>query len=73
MSNIVPESTGWVTIPFYYHKCKCGKRLVHTFTVPCSVCIANNEPQETVFMGNVRVRVDKEGFLKAMLPLRVRE
>lgn len=69
---MIPKSTGLMKIPFYYHECECGRRLVHTWTAPCSVCLTNNKPQSTIFMGNVMVRVDKEGFLKVLAPLRVR-
>lgn len=72
MSHGIAKSTPTLTIPFYYHECEHGKRLVYTWTSPCNICVNENKPQSTIFMGNLMVRVDKEGFLKVITPLRVR-
>lgn len=69
----IPEKTGWIQISFFYHKCEHGKRLVYNSTAPCNICINENKPQTTISMGHIMVRVDKEGFLKVLSPLRVRE
>lgn len=68
----IPKSTDRIKIPFYYHECECGRRLVYTWTAPCSVCQSNNKSQSTIFMGHVMVKVDKEGFLDVKAPLKVR-